>query len=198
MNESIVAEINAVIDRYAPDLSIEDKEDVRQECCLAIIVKEQTMEVGPGLARRIIRNRIIDWLEKEKGSEKRKRRMVEAGRVGKPGIHGQPVKAQFVSTSEPEVAKKIEAEPAPFNVERWIDSDVARVALQYLPQTEALLLRSLYGIGVEEISVTGIAKLLGCTRMAVYQKRDAALRHLRTILKVKDNHDSRTSHKDND
>ena len=162
--EKYKPQIEKAINRYARKRSHEDKEDLRQECRLALLERaipldaladEDTRRAHVYVTARAC---IVDWLR-------------------------QQAPSNVISTAEPgiqyaaEQASAIEDDPSDF-----IDAQM----LEKLPTTERKVLEYWFGIaGRPELSVDRIATRLRLTVYAVRTARTRGLEKLRQMLKGK-------------
>jgi RNA polymerase sigma factor (sigma-70 family) len=193
MNDEIkyAKQVERAVLHYAVDYPEEDKEDLRQECFLAIITAGEKIK-GPGGAYKTAKNTVVDWLAREKGSKKQNHRskVFNAGKVGGPGkktAKDDKPKIEFVSASDPGVHRRVEESGThQFDAASWLDSQVAFEALERLPEEEKLVIKALFGIGCAPQTPSQLAKLLSKPRMWVYRRQESALQMLRKALDVEE------------
>lgn len=182
-------EVERAVLRYAIDLHECEKQDLRQECFLAILEAGDKI-TGPGGAYTTARRAVVDWLAREKGSAKRRNKVFSAGKVGGPGkktADDDKRVVREVSLSAPAVRRCVERSGRMgFDPESWLDSLVAAEALTRLPEEEQTVIRSLFGIGCELESPDDLAERLGKSRRWVYRRQESAMQMLRKALDVEE------------
>ncbi|MCU1301752.1 MAG: hypothetical protein JWQ87_2036 [Candidatus Sulfotelmatobacter sp.] len=184
--EDYSKEVKRAVLRYMRERPQEAKEDAEQECYLALLKAGANVR-DSATAYRVARTAVRDFLEREYGSVKRRRKVFNAGRVGGPGkdtSKEEKRRVEFVSISDPAVAHRISRQPHEFDLEQSLDSGVAREALYKLPVLERRILMKFFGIDQEKETIEEIAAGRGRNTRWVLRTKARALALLRQSLRI--------------
>lgn len=149
------AEIEAAINKYANQKDEDVKNDIRQTAYLALL------EAGEGVslkkARKIIQNSVVQWKQGEKG------------------IYTE-------SLSEPYIFRKAEAGPSLGEISSHPENENLRNYIEQLPEIDARILSTSFGIYGEHKTERELAKELKKSPVWVHRRKELALEKLSKLM----------------